>query len=102
MPGPEDPSEKAGPKPDRRPVMPRSLLALAAAVSAVAGCYAGPVYTYPEPMPPPPLPRDERVTTTTTTVHVDVRYWGEHPVPDEHGGGWCVIDGQHSHGYQPY
>ena len=39
--------------------------------------------------------------STYRTVEVDYSYSGDHPVPDEYGGGWCSDVHTHVHDYRP-
>ncbi len=83
--------------------MKRTLLFLAP-LALLSGCVVrhvgpGPGYVEPAPVyappppsysPPPPAPPPARV-----------QYFDQHFIPDEHGGGWCYLDGPHTHEYMP-
>ena len=54
-----------------------------------------PVYQAPPPVyqPPPVVYQPPR--------QPDLWYYGEHFIPDAVGGGWCYLDGPHTHDYYP-
>jgi hypothetical protein len=67
-------------------------LVLALPLALLAGCIVrtGPYRTYGSPAPAPyAAPRAE------------VYYYGNHFIPESAGGGWCYIDGPHTHDYYP-
>jgi hypothetical protein len=66
--------------------MKRILLALAP-VAVLTGCV---IRTVSEPYPPADMP-----------VPVAFYYYGEHFIPEAAGGGWCYVEGAHSHDYGP-
>src|SRR5689334_20527499 len=82
------------------PPMKRFLLVLAPLV-ALAGCVirTGPYVPYQPapvvaaaPLPPEPAP---------APPPVEVYYYGQHFIPEAVGGGWCYLDGPHTHDYSP-
>ena len=67
-------------------------LVLVVPLALLAGCIVrtGPYATYqPGPGPGPAAPRAE------------VYFYGNHFIPESAGGGWCYIDGPHTHDYYP-
>jgi hypothetical protein len=67
-------------------------LVLALPLALLAGCVVrtGPYGVYrPYGSTPAPAPRAE------------VYYYGNHFIPESDGGGWCYVDGPHTHDYYP-
>ena len=60
------------------------ILALAMALSAFSGCVVHRVYG-----------------GYTRTAPLYYYYSGQHPISDGYGGGWCFLDGRHTHEYIP-
>src|SRR5512147_613129 len=84
----------------------RRLALLLPFLALAAGCVvrAGPpVYAEPPPQPvyapPPPAPPPEPVYAPAPAPVV--WYGGPHWSPEEYGGGWCYIEGNHQHPYFP-
>src|SRR5207237_1247720 len=73
-----------GPKGEERM---KRVLVLALALSAFSGCVVHRVYG--------------GYAGYTTPAPVYYYYYGQHPVADAYGGGWCFINGRHTHEYVP-
>jgi hypothetical protein len=61
----------------------------------VQPAYAQPEYAQPPPggYPPP--------VVESMPAGTEVGYGGPHPIPEQFGGGWCMIAGPHLHPYGP-
>ena len=74
--------------------MKRLMLIVPLAALMLAGCYVRP-YTpyrsYQQPYSPPPA----------AAPMAEVYYYGQHFIPESAGGGWCYLDGPHTHAYYP-
>ncbi|HSM91317.1 MAG TPA: hypothetical protein VLT47_00435 [Anaeromyxobacteraceae bacterium] len=70
-------------------------LVLAVPLALLAGCVVRTYGTYPaygQPYASGPAPAAPRA---------EVYYYGNHFIPESAGGGWCYIDGPHTHDYYP-
>jgi hypothetical protein len=70
----------------------KRLLLVLAPLALLAGCV---VRTGPY------VPVAQPVVVSQPPPRAEVYYYGQHFIPDEYGGGWCYVDGPHSHEYYP-
>ena len=66
-------------------------LVLAVPLALLAGCIVRPGYGY----------RTYQPVVAASAAASDVYYYGNHFIPDAAGGGWCYVDGPHTHDYVP-